>query len=678
MTSPQPIKPNTLWRTLFFPAAIVYLELILRAWTGDRFFGLGLLYLLFFSLGAGTLINLLITFLPQQARRVVYLVILIGLTILFGTQMVIHNIFRTYMELDALRVAGMVVGDFYQDAFRGIGMSMLPLLMLWLPFAFAKALGLWHEKPIPSEWIKWKILAAVTIHALVLMAVLFNAEGLMSPRAIYRERFAVPAAVREFGLVTAVRLDLQYTIFGRPAEDLEEIKDLATSMPETQEPIAAPTPVMTPDSGEVEPPEEEIVFGYNVLDIDFDALIESAPNDALREMHRYFAEFRPPTQQNEFTGMFEGKNLIWIIGEAFHTVAIHPEATPTLYRLSQEGFIFHHFFNPDTGFSTAGGEFMTLTGLIPPHRTALESTHRLYMPFAFGNMFRQLGYSTHAIHNHTHTFNGRHLSHPNLGYTWLAIGNGLEITNQWPRSDLEMVQETVDLFVHEDQFHVYYLTVSGHLLYTFTGNMVAYNNRSYVEDLPYSTGVRAFLATQMEFDRALAYLIDALDAAGRLEDTVIVISGDHEPYGLTDTEFEELSHRPLQNTVFDRYHSSLIIWNAAMEEPIHVGKYASSLDVLPTLANLFGLPFDSRLFAGADILSDAPSLIPFASGAWISQYGRFNPHSRQFTPHPWVDEDAIPLNHAVQIDAQLTLARHYSGQILVFDYFRILFYHHAY
>ena len=99
-------------------------------------------------------------------------------------------------------------------------------------------------------------------------------------------------------------------------------------------------------------------------------------------------------------------------------------------------------------------------------------------------------------------------------------------------------------------------------------------------------------------------LVRQLEEASRLEDTVIVLSADHYPYGLTDEEYSELFGHPV-DPVFEIYENSLILWSADLEEPVHVDKYCSSLDVMPTLANLFGLEYDSRLMAGRDILRRA-------------------------------------------------------------------------
>ena len=662
-----------LWlRLLFFPLSIFYMELILRLWGAGSIFHGNILYVLLFSLGFGTICTILVSILPSRVRRIVHPVLLLLMMLLFAVQISFFSIFRTYMELDALALAGGIVGGFFQDLIRAVTQSSLPILLLLFPLALSEATGLRKTKPLKGRQNIAAFAAVVTLHDLVVLFIFSTATGIHSPRDTYRYRFNFSQATERFGLFTAARLDVQYRLLGTPTGQIDDALGAMVTPP----PIAPPTAPLPPDSQEDNEPCETMPpvpppLVFNTLDIDFATLAAEATDETLAGMHQFFA-LRSPSVQNDMTGMFAGKNLIWILGEAFHTVSIHPEITPTLHQLANEGFMFHNFYNPDTGFSTTGGEFMTLMGMIPPHRTALESTQNLYLPFAFGNLFSAQGYSALAFHNHSHTFNGRNRSHPNLGYRWYAVGSGLDsadFSTTWPRSDLEMMELTVDKFIDDPLFHVYYLTISGHLEYNFGGNQIASQNRNLVEHLPYTQAGQAFLATQIELDRAIAYLLERLDAAGRLEDTVIVLSGDHYPYGLTQSQLEDLAGHPIAEPVFDFHHSSLIIWNNQMEEPIEVDTFLSSMDIAPTLLNLFGMPFDSRLFFGVDVFSDQEPVIPFASGAWISQQGRFNPHTRTFSPHPGQNP---PPEYAEEVDTRILLYRHFSGLMLERDYFRLI------
>ena len=658
-------------RFAFFPAAILYMELVLRLWSNRPFWGMGLLYVLLFSVAAGVFCNLLASLFPERARRVVHWVLLSGFTLIFIVQTVFYTIFRGYAELDTMAIASTVVDNFFLETIRVMSTAVLPILLLLLPLALFQALHLWKSRPVSGgKGLVSAVVLVLLLHTVTVGAIMGGQGGYVPLRSIYREHFTLNLATQNFGLVTGMRLDAQYMIFGQPEPDLAEVM-VAIERP-------APTPPPTPEPvapmEEEEPEEEEVIdFGYNVLDIDFAALLETETQPEIREMHEFFMH-RQPTPRTEFTGMFEGKNLIWILGEAFHGLAIHPEITPTLYRLRNEGMYFSNFYTPDTGFSTTGGEFGTLLGMIPTNRNAFPQTEHKYLPFAFGNQFRAKGYETWAFHNHNHTFNSRHRTHPNLGYEFIAIGNGLDIARHWPASDLDMMQATVDHFIDAEQFHVYYLTVSGHLEYNFFGNTMAARHQETVAHLPYSTGPRAFLATQIELDLAIAYLIERLEQAGRLADTVFVLSSDHYPYGLSHGEMEELGGAPIADPLIDVHRSPLIIWNSELEAQTVIETYSSFYDLMPTLSNLFGLPFDSRLVIGTDILSGADPFVRFASRSWVSQYGQFNSRTGNFTPHPHIDPDAVPEYHTQQMTGWLTVTETHSARIVAHDYFRLVLY----
>ena len=113
----------------------------------------------------------------------------------------------------------------------------------------------------------------------------------------------------------------------------------------------------------------------------------------------------------------------------------------------------------------------------------------------------------------------------------------------------------------------------------------------------------------MELDKALEDLIDKLDEAGKLEKTVFIVTPDHYPYGLTDSGYDALAGKNVSDDAFEKHHSCLGIWSASMEEPVHVKKLCASVDVLPTIINLLGVTYDSRILAGHDILSDSEELV---------------------------------------------------------------------
>ena len=466
-------------------------------------------------------------------------------------------------------------------------------------------------------------------------------------------------------------------LFGRGGEELELLarhRIPFEEVPGITSAIAAPAYGGIPVTHRDFTSSLHIITGHaragKALDIDFEALKErDADVPELVDMHDYFSKVKP-TAKNEWTGRFQGKNLIWIVAEAFSGQMLDPERTPTLWKLSHEGIICDNFYTPLWGVSTSDGEYVTTTGLIPkPGVWSYSESSDNDMPFGFGNQFQKLGYRTLAYHDYLYTYYDRNLSHPNMGYDYYAVGHGLEISDTWPESDLEMMEASIPRYIDEEQFLTYYMTVSGHLDYGFSTNDMAAKNKAVVEDLPYSGEAQAYLATQVELDRALAYLIEELEKAGKLEDTVIVLSGDHYPYGLSQDAFDELAGHEVDQT-FELYKSQLILWCADMEEPVEVDKFCSSLDIMPTLANLFGLPYDSRLVMGRDILSDSPGLVMFSNYSFLTDLGAYDAVTDTFTP--WEGVEA-PEDYAAQVLEQVQGKFDFSRLILEEDYYRVIF-----
>ncbi len=642
--------------TVFFLVVILYQELFLKLYCFRVIPVRGVVCTVLFSLPAAFLLGLWYCGVRQKNADKVLLGVTAALCAWMATQTVYYYLFKTFLSLSSLLRVRMVAGEFGGLAVTNVIRCWFPILMECLPFAAAVVL---RHRMIPvnnvgrGAGVRWAALALM-LQMAVTLAVVSVDEGPLSLYHIYNQSDAPELTVTNFGVLTNTRLELKRLVFGvGTQEELpEDWKDLLQA-PDI-EPQAYPVP------GE----------NTQVMDIDFEALVQGEEDEELAAMHDYFARVRP-TEKNEWTGYFAGKNLVWIVAEAFSSLAVDPELTPTLHRLSNEGFVFNNFYTPLWGLSTSDGEYVTTTGLIPKAGawSYLQSAEN-YMPFGFGNQFAGLGYRTLAYHNNTYTYYGRDLSYPNMGYEYYGLGNGLEVTRSWPESDEEMMRLSVPEYINEERFMVYYLTVSGHLNYNVDQNDMSAKHWEAVEHLPYSEAPKGYLASQIELDRAVAALLEQLETAGKLEDTVIVLSADHYPYGLQDAEISEiLGHEVEPN--FEKFKSTLILWNSEMDEPVQVDKYCSSLDVMPTLANLFGLEYDSRLLAGRDILSDTPGLVIFYNYSFLSERGAYVSTLEEFTPWKEVQEDEE--EYLAQILEDIRDRFRYSALILDEDYYRVLF-----
>jgi arylsulfatase A-like enzyme len=199
-------------------------------------------------------------------------------------------------------------------------------------------------------------------------------------------------------------------------------------------------------------------------------------------------------------------------------------------------------------------------------------------------------------------------------------------------------------------------------------------NYPLVEDLPYSRDVRYYIATQMELEAALTNLLEQLESAGIMDDTVIVVASDHYPYGLDSDEVKRIDELMGVTRVddFSRDRNTLIIWSGCVEDmDIVVDAPVSSLDILPTLSNLFGVPYDSRLMVGRDVFSEAEPLVFWGiSKSWRTDKGSYLDATGVFTPAEGVE---VEEGYADRIHAIVRDKIKYSQAVAKYDYFNAVY-----
>ena len=650
-------KKNIL-KVLFFPLLILYYETILKVFIYDTVFNIGYVYMCLFSLPLGLLFYLLTTGFNEKTNKILFYSIISFLTLYYGAQIIYYRIFYTFTSFYSILVGTAKALGFIDVLINTLLDNIAELIAVFLPIGL---LVYFHRKiqfnKIPKNYIIKVAVSAVIMQSAIVLTVLSSDIGILSPSYLYSETFLVVESVDKFGLLTTGRLDIKNILKSM----VFAVEPEYTEIVESEEPKPADEPPL-----ELEPEELPVqTVEYNTMDIPFDELINKESNKTIKSMHEYFRSIEP-TKKNEYTGKYKGKNLILITAEGFSPYAVNKDITPTLYKMQEEGFKFKNFYTPTWGVSTSDGEYVACTGLMPKEGIwSFYKSSKNYMPFAMGNQLKKQGYETKAYHNHYFDYYYRHVSHPNLGYTYKGLGNGLDVTETWPESDLEMIELTVPEFIESEPFHVYYMTVSGHLQYNFSGNYIAAKNRSLVEALPYSNNVKAYLACNIELDKAMEKLIQELEKKGIAEDTLIAISPDHYPYGLKLNEISELANTEIKTEV-ELDKGVFLLWGKGMK-PVEIDKVCSSLDIIPTLSNLMGLEYDSRLLMGRDIFSDAEPLVMFSDRSFITDKAFYNAKTNEVTSFTG---ENIESSYIKETAETVILKFKYSAMILDTDYYR--------
>lgn len=585
---------TTLFTWLYWLAALLYFELLVHI-AAYGMPGLQLGYVIGFSGVFAAALCLVTVLLPGKVRFPVTVALNVVLVLLYGSQLVYYFVFGTLYSVAHVQQGGAAVTSFWRETLMTMLENIPWLLALFVPMISAivlKKFGKTPKAPAKAVWCVTLVLAAMLLQVVTTQALKLGGTGYFTDYYFYyNDSTTTDQATQHFGLLTAFRLDLM----GGEAPTLQGEKDKPDYYVPTK-PSVDPTQDSVPEKPQ-----------YNVLEIDFNTLSWRTNDEIILAINDYCKKLTG-TNKNEYTGMLSDYNLIVLCAEAFATGAIDKELTPTLYRLANEGIVFNNFYNTFPN-NTSDGEYALCMGLYPDtsrHKlsSSFYASRNSYLPFTLGNIFKsQKGVQAYGYHNYTSNFYGREETHPNIGYQMKFNGAGMEFTNAWPASDYEMMEQSVDDYLKKDeQFHAYYMTFSGHLLYdTYNNEMVA-KNWDQVKDLPYSYKAKSYLSCHLELEKALSYLMQRLEEAGVADKTAIVLAGDHFPYGLDASEYSELVGHKIDK--FNQYKSTLIFWVGGLEEPIVVDEYCCNVDILPTILNLWGFEYDSRLLAGTDVFSD--------------------------------------------------------------------------
>lgn len=609
---------------LWWSFLIIYLEIIYKFFIMKDLLTTNTFSVVLFSIPWIIIFTIITSIFNEKVNKILTIVFSFLIILITLAQIVYYNFYNSMFSFLSLTTGTGQVMQFYvmiASVIARIWYIFAIILIPYILFLIFKNKLFDFKKNNLKFLISYLLIFILSFLGIVLV-INKNNEGFYSLKRLIFKTHAPMLTIDKTGLFTMEMIDIERYIFGFN----EEIYSEQINVNNEEEKV----------------PEAKIE--YNTTDIDFDKLINDETDDKIKSMHVYFKN-AAPSNKNEYTGMFKDKNLIFITAEAFDTIAIDEKLTPTLYKIANNSFIFKNYYQPLYPVSTSDGEYMNLNSLIPKEGVwSFKQTSKISMPYGIGNMFNKEGYVSYGFHNHNYNYYDRQKSHKNIGLKYYGCGNGLEKKmncKHWPNSDKEMIDATTSYYIDKDKFMTYYMTVSGHLNYNFSGNNMAYRNKNKVKNLKYSTAIKAYLATQIELDKSIEKLLQVLEEKGKLNDTLIVIAPDHYPYGLTTKQMNEISTID-RNDKFEKFHTTLIMYNPNIEKTV-VDKVISSLDILPTIYNLYGLTFDSRLLMGRDIFSNNEHIVILSDRSWITDKGKYNSVTKEFTSttNEEIEEDYI-------------------------------------
>lgn len=348
-----------------------------------------------------------------------------------------------------------------------------------------------------------------------------------------------------------------------------------------------------------------------------------ADTERIAELDDYYASHPKEAADTPMTGAFAGKNLILIMMESVDDWLVTPEYMPNLYRLEQEGVDFRNYYAPIfLAAATFNSEFTANTGMIAPEyqvRNSYYSEHAL--PYSLPNRFRDAGYCARSFHAANPNIYNRGQIHLNFGYESYNDASVLDMDSYM--LDAQMLNG-YDRIVSDEPFFSFIITYSGHGPYTEEQDTISAPHlaraRAVIDysTVPYTTEAQKeeytrAVAQAMETDAFIGGLRERLEADGHAEDTVLMLFTDHYCKYFSDAEFisaikGETDRNMLSNVPF-------VIWTEGIAPQVY-DKYVSTMDIAPTVVDLFSLDADLRYYIGNDMFGPDGGVVYFRNYAW--------------------------------------------------------------
>lgn len=627
--------------TIIFAIYLFAVEIIFKVLTKTFTFNYSLLRILISSIVISGLINLLVEYIKNVKVKktiLIFFVMLVGIYSLL--QLGFNNFLGNYVSLNTSSQLGKVTSyimDYLHSFKWQYYLILIPMVLMMAYVIFVKR----NKSTIRLRYTVLSLIVFTSLYVPTLtLEFMQNKFQYVKNITLFNNPTLPNVAINQFGISMYGILDVKSKLLGQPS-------DLSKTM------------------------EEEIDYSREIDDEVINEIIKTETDEEMNSLNKYFYS-REITEKNEYTGLLEGKNLILIMLESTNNIMINEEYFPTLYKIYNEGISFVNNYSPRNNCSTGNNEFSALTSLYTINNVCSANVYRnnTYFESIF-NLFKNQGYSVSSYHNYTEKYYYRKTIHSNLGSTYYGVEE-LDIPysnayKEWP-SDVDLIEKSYERFSKDEKFMTLLTTVTTHQPY---GASSEYGDKHLdkFKDLDVSISVKRYLSKMVELDMALEKLLELLEEDGKLEDTAIVMFGDHYPYGIKTSELQKMFDYDLEENV-EIERTPFIIYSSELDSEKRE-EYTTYINILPTVANLFNLDYDPRLYMGEDLFSqDYSNLAIFADGSWRSPYAYYDAEKSSLEyisdEYTYSDEEIMAINK--EINQKISM----SNLAIVKNYFEYL------
>lgn len=429
-------------------------------------------------------------------------------------------------------------------------------------------------------------------------------------------------------------------------------------------------------------------------------------DNAMRKFKEYYAEEKKPIT-NSYTNIFKGKNIIVIHAESIQSVTLGlkfngQEVTPTLNRLAREGLYFSNYYAQVSVGTSSDTEFTFNTGLLPVKSGTVNVNYFNREYVSIPKLLKEQGYYTFSMHGNTGDFWNRNAMHKNLGYDKFYSKSSFVIDEKIGLgiSDMSFFRQTVEKIKEiNEKGKPYYgtlISLSNHTPFSDVDKYGEFDvdikeeitnefGETETVSYPYMEGTKLgnYFKSVHYADSAIGEFMTLMEQEGLLENTVIVVYGDHDArlplsdyvrlYNYDKETNEVLDKEDPNYKVFDSYQYELnrkvpfIIWTKNSKNNPLLNKEITTVmgmyNAMPTLGNMFG--FFNKYALGKDIFNTLDdNLVVFSNSNWVTNKVYYNSQKEEYLAlsDTVISDEYIKANNEAAIEALEV-----SDSIIVFD-----------
>lgn len=351
-------------------------------------------------------------------------------------------------------------------------------------------------------------------------------------------------------------------------------------------------------------------IGYHLFDI-YNYLIDLKPYNLSdtdkKDLNTFFEIKKEYSNQNKYKGMFKGKNLIILQVESLENFVIGKsingqEITPNINKLLNNSIYFNNFLEQTKEGTTSDAEFMCNTSILPVNRGSTffrfsSNTYKASLP----NLMKEEGYSTIAVHPDKGSYWNWLSSLKSIGFDKCVDSSSLKIddTVGLGLSDKSFLPQFANIIEKQPKpFYSFGITLTSHTPYNLPDNKITLNLPSSLKN----TVMGSYLESINYTDSAIGDFINILDKKGILENSVLVVYGDHEGvHKYFSDDIQALSLDPWMKN--NNYKVPFIIYSKNIEAE-KISTAGGQIDILPTISYLMDINSDKYKYTiGRNLLN---------------------------------------------------------------------------